>query len=62
MCHDFKGYNDIKGTCPATLFDTKVNYLTKHGTLCFLYRVYSIAVERVLLGGQPNHPATMFSQ
>ena len=24
MSHGCKGYNDIKGTCPATLFDTKI--------------------------------------
>ena len=24
MRHGCKGYNDIKGTCPATLFDTKI--------------------------------------
>ena len=24
MHHGCKGYNDIKGTCPATLFDTKI--------------------------------------
>ena len=44
--HGCKGYNDIKRHLPGHAISHE-DYLTKHGAFRFLYRVYSIAVERV---------------
>ena len=51
VCHDFKGYNDIKGTCPATLFwhEGQLSYKTWNTLLplfCALYCCWTRTARR----------------